>query len=332
MRILQRVAFLAGWLACVAGPLFAQQPDALYRYENRSPAYPPGKGPTVCIDEGHSNLHTLGGTYAPFATLLRDDGYQVQALTGLTREALARCGVLVIANAIAKVNVGDRALPHPPAFDKAETETLVGWLTDGGAVLLIADHAPYPGAVAHLGLLLGVNMLDAFAAASAKSGVLTVFGTPEVPDATWRQYAEERGLKMTLFSEILTNLGSVGTHAILRGRNEQERVPWVVTFTGHAFHPSGRVEPLLVFGQRGAAALDRPDTGMFPIGGWLQAGAVRLGKGRAVILGEATACTAQVGGPRRVTTGMNTPIAPHNARFCLNTMHWLSGLLDESGR
>jgi len=94
------------------------------------------------------------------AQLLRDDGYQGKPLSGLTKVALAECGVLVVANAVAKVNVGDRAFPHPPALDKDETEMIVGWLSDGGALLLIADHAPYPGAVADLGLVLGINMLD----------------------------------------------------------------------------------------------------------------------------------------------------------------------------
>jgi len=322
------VALFAALFLSIGVAAFSQQPDALYRYDNRTPAYPAGKGPAVCIDEGHSNMHTLGGTYAPLATLLRGDGYEVQASSAFTKEVLGGCRVLIIANAVAKANVKNRALPHPPAFEQDEIETLATWITDGGSVLLIADHAPFPGAVKDLGLLLGVEMLDAFAGSSQKAGVITVFGTADVSDAAWKQYGEERKLPATLFTEVRSNPGSLGAHSILRGRSERERVPWVVTFTGHAFHASNRVQPLLVFGPRAVAVLDRPDAAVFPIGGWLQAGAVRLGKGRAVVLGEATTCTAQVGGPQRITTGMNTPIAPHNARFCLNVMHWLTGLLD----
>jgi len=314
MRSGRGIAALVILLLSLGSPAPGQQPDAQYRFDNRRPAYPPSRGPIVCIDEGHANLHTLGGTYAPFAKLLQEDGYRPEPLTSLTAETLARCGVVVISNARAKVNVGDRGLPHPPAFDKAETDALAARLTSGGAVLLIADHAPFPGAVADIGLLLGVNMLDAFAVASRESGVITVFGS--------------RGVPAALIPEVRANPGSLGDHPILRGRGTDEQVAWVVTFTGHAFYPSNRVEPLLVFGPNAVAGLDRPDAGQFPIGGWLQAGAVRLGKGRAVILGEATMCTAQVGGPRRVTTGMNSSIAPHNARFCLNAMHWLTGFID----
>lgn len=313
----------------MSGPLGGQQSSVAYRYANRDPAYAIGQGPIVCVDEGHSNLHTLSGTYAPLGTLLRDDGYQVQPLTNWSPEALGRCRVVVIANALAQTNVGDRALPHPPAFNKSELDVLAAWLTGGGSLLLIADHAPFPGAAKDLGLLLGVDMLDAFAAASAKAGVLTVFGSPDIPDAIWRQYAADRNLPPSLFDEILANPGSISAHPIMRGRNEQERVPWVVTFTGHAFHASDRVEPLLRFGPRASAGLDRPDAASFPIAGWLQAAAINFGKGRAVVLGEASACTAQEGGPRRIPTGMNTPIAPHNARFCLNVLHWLSGILSD---
>jgi hypothetical protein len=48
-----------------------------------------------------------------------------------------------------------------------------------------------------------------------------------------------------------------------------------------------------------------------------------------VVLGEAAMCTAQLAGPQHVPMGMNNPLAPQNAQFCLNVVHWLSGLLGE---
>jgi hypothetical protein len=60
--------------------------------------------PTVCIDEGHHNFHTLEGRYAPFAEVLRADGYRVTAAVGeLRRESLTSCDVLVIANTLQAV-------------------------------------------------------------------------------------------------------------------------------------------------------------------------------------------------------------------------------------
>lgn len=309
----------------------AQQPDTSFRYVIAAPAYGINAGPVVCIDESHANLHTITGTYAPFATLLRADGYQVQGLAlTWSSPALQQCAVLVVANAIATANTRDRSLPHPPAFSKVELDTLVAWISAGGSLLLIADHAPWPGAVADLGLILGVDMLDAFAAPGDSGAVIAVFGTPDVPDSAWRRYASDRGLPFRPIAGAVANPGSLASHPILRGRSAAERIRWVVSFTGHGFYPSDRIQPLLVFGPRAKAMLDRPDAATFPIGGWLQGGAVELGRGRAVILGEASMCTAHIGGPRRIRTGMNISEAPDNAQFCLNVLRWLTKVVGSS--
>ena len=310
-----------------------QQPDTAFRYVIAAPAYGNNAGPVVCVDESHANLHTITGTYGPFATLLRADGYQVRGLAlAWSSTALQQCAVLVVANAIATANARDRSLPHPPAFSKVELDTLVAWISAGGSLLLIADHAPFPGAVADLGLILGVDMLDVWAAPGDSGAVIAVFGTPEVPDSAWRKYAGDRGVPFRPIAGAIADPGSLGSHPILRGRSSTERIRWVVSFTGHGFYPSTRVQPLLVFGARANAGLDRADTATFPIGGWLQGGALELGRGRAVVLGEASMCTAHIGGPRRIRTGMNIPEAPDNAQFCLNVLRWLTKVLGNSPR
>ena len=129
--------------------------------------------------------------------------------------------------------------------------------------------------------------------------------------------------------------GTLALHPIANGRSPEEQVESVVTFGGQAFYPSGKVQPLLVFGPQATAVTavwenfpDTPesDAPRFWVAGWLQGAAAQLGQGRVVILGEAAMCTAQVDedGPM----GMNHPKAPQNAQFCLNTVRWLSGLLD----
>lgn len=307
----------------------AQQPDTSFHLAITTPAYRAGAGPVVCVDESHANRHTAGGTYAPFARLLRSDGYRVQGLAlPWSAGSLRECAVLVVANALAPPNTSDRSLPHLPAFSKAELDTVTAWINGGGGLLLIADHAPFAGAVADLGLILGVDMLDAFAAPGDSGAVIAVFGEPAVPDSMWRQYAADRGLPFRPIAGAIANPGLLGTHPIVRGRNPDERVRWLVTFTGQGFYPSSRVQPLLVFGPRAIATLDRRDAATFPIPGWLQGGAIEFGRGRAVILGEAAMCTAQIGGPRRVRTGMNIAEAPDNARFCLNVLHWLTRVPD----
>jgi len=39
-------------------------------------------------------------------------------------------------------------------------------------------------------------------------------------------------------------------------------------------------------------------------------------------------CSAQVSGPDRNPVGMNHPLAPQNAQFCLSAARWLTGVLD----
>jgi len=323
-----RILAVACASLAIAGSAIAQQADSSFRFAISEPAFSIGTGPVVCIDEAHANMHTATGTYLPFATLLRDDGYRVQSLTAWSRAALQPCAVVAIANAVAPANVRDRSLPHPPAFSKPEFDTLIAWIGEGGGLLLIADHTPFPGAVGALGLVLGVGMLDAFAAPGDSGGVIAIFGTQNLSDSTWRRYATDRLIQFRSVAGALTNPGTLGSHAILRGRNDREGVRWVTTFTGHAFYASTRVAPLLIFGPRAVAGIDRADAAWFPIGGWLQAGAIEFGSGRAVVLGEATTCTAQVGGPRRIRTGMNVPEAPDNVRFCLNVVHWLTKVLN----
>jgi hypothetical protein len=55
--------------------------------------------------------------------------------------------------------------------------------------------------------------------------------------------------------------------------------------------------------------------------------AMKLGKGRVIVLGEAAMLSAQViTGPNEVRFGMNRP-GIDNRQLALNIMHWLSGLL-----
>jgi hypothetical protein len=76
----------------------------------------------------------------------------------------------------------------------------------------------------------------------------------------------------------------------------------------------------------------------FSVGGWLQGATRRLDQGRVALLGDGNMCSAGLGdldgeleGPL-IPYGINDPRAPHNAQFCLNILHWLSGLLDEPAR
>lgn len=296
-------------LFAVLGSPGQQVADSNFHFENATPAFDRGAGPVVCIDEGHHNFHTASGRYKPFAELLRTDGYRVKGLaTKFTRDALASCAALVIANPGATEH-DPWAYPHDSAFTQEEISELLAWVREGGALELFIDHQPFPGVAAGLGTALGVVMLD---------GV--VEARPDAP----------------LPELFLREDGTLKPHPIVSGRNPQESIERVGTFTGQGFFPSREFQPLLVFGADAVGYADLEEQGKgigedhwprFSLAGWVQGAAREWGVGRVVILGEAGLCTAQLVGGQRRPLGMNHPQATQNAQFCLNTIRWLTGVI-----
>src|SRR5687768_9528924 len=117
---------VASWSTAVAmlqplGASAQQVRDDAFRWSNASPAFASGRGPVVCIDEGHHNFHTADGRYRPFAELLRGDGYIVEGFKGkFSPQSLATCRVLAVANALSAENEEDWTYPHPSAFTREE--------------------------------------------------------------------------------------------------------------------------------------------------------------------------------------------------------------------
>ena len=286
-----------------------QVPDLDFRPEVGKPAFEAGRGPRVTIDAAHHNFHTADGRYQPFATLLERDGYTVQSNTvKFSAASLKETNVLVISNALAAQNEEDWFLPTPSAFDSAEIAAVETWVREGGALLLIADHMPFPGAAADLAAPFGIFLQNGFAAASDDdTGPIT-------------------------FTRANAGLAD---HVITRGQKGSAKIDTVVSFTGQAFRPApgAPVEPLLTLGAHAVLLLPE-EAWMFskrtprvPAAGWLQGAVLRHGRGRVAVFGEAAMFSAQLGGPQRNPMGMNRPEAKQNAQFLLNVMHWLSGAL-----
>jgi hypothetical protein len=271
------------------------------------PAYTQGRGPVVMIDEAHNNFHTAYGRYLAFADLLRRDGYAVIPNTApFSKESLRRGKILVVANAIATPNVNNWSLPTPSAFTDAEIEAVREWVHDGGALFLIVDHMPMPGAAGRLGAAFGARWSNGFAVDEKNQGPF-VFKRAD---------------------------GSLKEHKITKGRRDGEEIESVATFTGSAFQlEGGRAEPLLVLAapvvslEPQTAWQFTPETKRVPVGGWCQGAVLRHGKGRVALFGEAAMFTAQRAGPNRAPMGMNAPVAARNPQFLLNILHWLSGKL-----
>ena len=283
-----------------------QVADTSFKPPLPDPAYRPGRGPVVMVDEAHFNFHTAEGRYQAFSEILRRDGYVVRASTLKFSKASLRGGqILVIANPLAERNRTDWSLPTPSAFSEEEVKAVRDWVQGGGSLLLIADHMPFPGAAGTLASAFGIRFSNGYA-------------------------IDEKAQGPMLFR---LSDGTLKDHQITRGRAQAERVDSVATFTGSAFQVEGEAQPLLVLGpsvssfMTSVAGQITSETPRTPVGGWYQGAVIRFGKGRVGVFGEAAMFSAQLAGPNRRPMGMNAPVAAKNPQFLLNVMHWLSGRL-----
>ena len=287
-------------LAVVA--LGQQLPDPEFDTRVENPAYQ-RSGPRVMFDEAHHNFHTADGRYKPFVDLLMQDGYQViRNRKPFTKASLDSFKVLVIANALGAEEADDEGSDQS-AFTEEEVQAVYDWVRGGGALLLIADHAPFGAAAATLGTKLGVDMSKGFTFDSANS----LQGEP-----SFLVFSRENKL--------------LGAHPIVDGRNEKERVNRVLSFTGQSLKGPQESFAVLKLADTAEDAPDRESKSMVTAAGRAQVLAFKVGKGRVVVHGEAAMLSAQIAGPEKFKMGMNFE-GYDNKQYALNVIHWLSGLL-----
>jgi hypothetical protein len=278
------------------------------------PAYTRRPLPRVLFDEGHINTDTSDGRYKPFARLLERDGFRVLPSEGrITTGVLGGADLFVTVNALGYAGLAqhladlaglERSVRLPiGAFDGNEVRTLADWVSAGGRALIVADHAPAGTAARALASAFGVEM------------------------TTW-WVEDDRQTELRFTREN----GGLCAHAIADGRSVSERVNVVLTFTGQALRPPAGADVLLRLPSTARAypfRRSRENEGR-PAGGLAQAVALRHGRGRVVVLGEAAALSAQkidVAGATPILIGMNRA-GVDNQQFALNVVHWLVGLLD----
>jgi hypothetical protein len=314
-------------LLLLAAPAFCQKQEADPNFVPRvtHPSYTT-RHPKVLFDEAHLNFHTAGGRYKPFADLIAADGYGITRNRDKFREqSLAGFDVLVSANA--RGAEGPAAFDQP-AFTEEECAAVRDWVKRGAALLLIADHAPFGTAAASLASQFGVDMSKGYTSDPVQHD-------PESGNHGFLFFSRENGL--------------LGRHPITEGIHR------VISFTGQSLKgPEGSTAFLrladtavdltamtgaaiqaAIAEQRkkqasGAIQLKLDPQAKVSAAGRAQGLALRYGKGRVVVLGEAAMLSAQVvempGKPLQ-RVGMNRPNID-NQQLALNIMHWLSGLLD----
>ncbi len=191
------------------------------------------------------------------------------------------------------------------AFTDEEIQAVQDWVKGGGALLLIADHAPFGGAAAALASRFGVDMSKGYTFDPQNS----VAGAP-----TQLIFSRE--------NKLLAN------HPITEGRNEGERLKLVRSFTGQSLKGPEGSTAILVLSDNAIDRLNFASQESVHAGGRAQAVALKFGKGRVLVQGEAAMLSAQVSGPDKRAMGMNVP-GNDDRQYVLNVMHWLSGVLRE---
>jgi hypothetical protein len=292
-------------LLAAAGPATGQQRgDPVFVPEIGPPAFAAGAGPRVLLDEAHENFHTLSGRFRTFGRLLEMDGFVIEGgRTPFSAEALADVDLLVIANALNPRNASKWSLPTPSAFTPGEVTAVRDWVRGGGALLLIADHMPFPGAAEALGAAFGFTFSNGFAMDPGGRGGVVVFRRSD---------------------------GSLTGHPVPLGRGPGPPVDSVAAFTGQAFRSPTEAVDLLVLSRGWVSLLPETawefddSTPRVDVSGWSQGSVLQFGRGRVAVFGEAAMFTAQRAGPGGAPMGMNAPQAGQNARFVANLVRWLT--------
>lgn len=275
----------------------------------KRPAYPLSEGPVVVLDLGHNNVDDPEFP-AVLAEWLTQDGYVVRQLsTRFDEAALANVDIVISKNPLSAYNRDNWSLPTPSAFSRGEIELLYNWVFSGGALLLVIDHMPIPGAVEELASTFNFQISNGFA----------------LDERSLHGYDEEV-IHAAGRIPFRRSDRSLADHPVTNGRTSAERVDYVVTAVGSAFRLPDNGESLLTLGPAYVSLLpesawDFNDaTPRQVIEGWSQAGLARVGSGRVAVLGDAMLL--------RSALEDTQAWALQNPQFTLNVIHWLSGLLD----
>lgn len=306
MRIIKTTALvlLALLSVSVRNSIAQQSSDPEFNTTVAHPAYTKNY-PRVVFDEAHNNFHTTTGRYKPFVDLIGSDGYNVVPGRKLfAKPSLSTFKILVIANALGAEDMDDDGADRS-AFTEEECDVVRDWVKGGGALLLIADHAPFGGAAESLGKRFGVEMSK---------------GYTFDPEDYFKELGEPTILLFSRENKRLLD------HPITQGHNQGERINQVITFTGQSLKGPEGSSVLFLLSQTAADRPDRDSQTSVSAAGRAQGIAFKFGKGRVVVLGEAGMLSAQLVGPEKRPMGMNVP-GSDNRQLALNIMHWLSGSL-----
>ncbi|MFA7240319.1 MAG: hypothetical protein WC091_09410 [Sulfuricellaceae bacterium] len=283
--------------------------------------YAPNSGPRILVDDAHNNYSDTENRFKGFVDLMVADGARVTPLSTapITAQTLAGVDTFVTCNPLNQINANNNnwTLPTPSAFTDDEIKAVQDWVKAGGALLLIADHMPFPGGAEKMAYTFGAVLQNAF-----------VF----VPNFDYMSTTDMNVLKFKLHPDNV-NDSLLHRHWITEGRNKRERIDYVTNFTGHAFRmrPGVKFSPIMEL-KYGVNMLWPSDADVMTEttpssagDGLMQGVVLKYGKGRVGIFAEASMFSvAYANWNSNYPMGFQNPEAPYNQQFILNLMHWLN--------
>lgn len=258
-------------------------------YVAPTPYIPFNSGTTIYIDQAHNNFHTYDQRFKPFSDLVRNDGFQVMPFTEMfTESSLENVEILVISNPVNDANNPEPNWVSPilSAFTDSEIDAIIDWVADGGSLLLIADHFPFPGATSELAAEFGFtldngynfdpeyyNILeDEFFKLPIIIEIVAGRADPSDPAVNNQIITEATNMFIALGANVntlsfwnsddpdsevgfQTGDGSILQHELMfnrAGAYAGDTTPYITTFTGHSFDAQEitgtTLHPLLWFG------------------------------------------------------------------------------------
>jgi hypothetical protein len=277
----------------------AQLSDPDFKPKNTKKNFSASNSPIVFIDEAHNNFLTKNGRYMPFSQVLSSDGYTVkQGKEKFSFKYLQGADILVIANALDK-NRRDYNPPFGDALSITEVEAVKQWVLQGGSLLLVVDHTPFPKIIEKLAIAFGFE-----------------FSNGHVDDAIFR-----------------IDNNSLMEHAITKGNSRSEHIVQIKTFGGSAFKTPENAKSLLMLGNDAVSLVPNiafqinTETSRVSMAGWSQGAVLEFGAGRVAVFAEGMMFSSQIEAKTGKKYGLQSKGAEQNEQFLLNVIHWLSKLI-----
>ena len=258
----------------------------------------------VAIDASHYNLHTANGGFRPLAKLLKNDGYDIVDFNKkiVTVSDLEGIDIFITANARPENRTHFNIQGSKNAYKEDEISVLKKWVSNGGSLLIIADHMPFAGAAENLIKAFDFNIINGFVGYKNQwpPNIFNVLnGT----------------LQNNFFNSFMLKVDSLAT------------------YTGSAFQIPKKAYNILKFNHLDTLII--PDTAWvfrafnkkINLENFSQGSVLEFGKGKVSIFGEAAMFTAQILTEDNLKVGLNNEnYGRGNILFVLNLFHYLSNL------